>query len=126
LDSLSINQISLTDGFAVDLPTPQILCQPKTMASPQDSRIVHEMGFAPLNPVDVSVGLVTEKLVPKIVSLMTVLQVYKAVSSKTPPPPIFGSPSTHLVLSLIQALPPRKFCVIVVKILQNVGWILPT
>ena len=68
-------------GFADSANT----CQPKTMASPQDSRIVHEMGFAPLNPVDVSVGLMTVKLVPKIVSLMTVLQVYKAVSSKTPP-----------------------------------------
>ena len=36
-----------------------------TMASPQDSRVVYEMGFALLNLVDVPVGRMTIKLYPK-------------------------------------------------------------
>ncbi len=42
------------------------------MASPQDSRIVHEMGFAPIDPVNVPVGWMIVKLYPKIVPLMPV------------------------------------------------------
>jgi hypothetical protein len=42
------------------------------MASPQDSQVVHEMGFAPLNPIDVSVGRMNVKLYPKITPLMPV------------------------------------------------------
>jgi hypothetical protein len=36
------------------------------MATPQDVRIVHKMGFVPLDPVDVSVGRIVVKLYPKI------------------------------------------------------------
>ena len=43
-----------------------------TMASPQDSRTVHEMGFAPLDPVDVPIGRMTVKLYPKITAAMPV------------------------------------------------------
>ena len=42
------------------------------MASPQDSRTVHEMGFAPLDPVDVPIGRMTVKLYPKITAAMPV------------------------------------------------------
>jgi hypothetical protein len=42
------------------------------MATPQDSRVIHEMGFAPLNPVDVSVGWLNVKLYPKIMPSMPV------------------------------------------------------
>jgi hypothetical protein len=44
------------------------------MATPQDSRIVHEMGFAPLDPIDVSVGRMNIKLYPKIMPLMPVYE----------------------------------------------------
>jgi hypothetical protein len=44
------------------------------MATPQDSRVVHEMGFAPLDPVDVSVGRMNVKLFPKIMPLMPVYE----------------------------------------------------
>jgi hypothetical protein len=36
------------------------------MASPQDSRLVYEMGFAPLNLVDVPIGRMTVKSYPEI------------------------------------------------------------
>ncbi len=42
------------------------------MASPQDSRVVYEMGFAPLDLVDVPVGCMTGKLYPKITPAMPV------------------------------------------------------
>ncbi len=42
------------------------------MASPQDSRVIHEIGFAPLNPVNVPVGRMTIKLYLKIMPLMPV------------------------------------------------------
>ena len=42
------------------------------MATPQDSRVVHEMGFTPLNPVDVSVGRMNIKLYPTIMPSMPV------------------------------------------------------
>jgi hypothetical protein len=42
------------------------------MASPQDSRVVYKMGFAPLNLVDVPVGRMTVKLYPKITPMMPV------------------------------------------------------
>ncbi len=41
-----------------------------TIATPQDSRVVHKMGFAPLDPVDVSVGRMNVKLYPKIMPSM--------------------------------------------------------
>jgi hypothetical protein len=44
----------------------------KTMVSPQDSRVIHEMGFAPLDPVNVPPGRTTNKLYPKITPLMPV------------------------------------------------------
>ncbi len=44
------------------------------MATPQDSRVVHKMGFAPLDPVDVSVGRMNIKLYPKIMPLMPVYE----------------------------------------------------
>ena len=43
-----------------------------SMASPQDLRVVHEMGFAPLDPVDVRIGTMTVKLYPKITANMPV------------------------------------------------------
>ncbi len=55
------------------------------MATPQDMRVVHEMGFAPLDPVDVFVGRMSVKLYPKITPSMPVyerahaFQVIKAV-----------------------------------------------
>jgi hypothetical protein len=42
------------------------------MASPQDSRTVSEMGFSPLDPVDVPIGRMTVKLYPKITAAMPV------------------------------------------------------
>ena len=42
------------------------------MASPQDSCVVYEMGFAPLDLVDVPVGRMTVKLYPKITPAMPV------------------------------------------------------
>ena len=42
------------------------------MASPQDLRVVHEMGFAPLDPVDIRIGAMTVKLYPKITAAMPV------------------------------------------------------
>ncbi len=42
------------------------------MASPQDSHIVYEMGFAPLDLVDVPVGRITVKLYPRISPAMPV------------------------------------------------------
>ena len=42
------------------------------MASPQDSRSVHEMGFASLDPIDVPIGRMTVKLNPKITAAMPV------------------------------------------------------
>ena len=42
------------------------------MASPPDLRVVHEMGFAPLDPVDVRIGTMTVKLYPKITAAMPV------------------------------------------------------
>ena len=42
------------------------------MATPQDSRIVYKMGFAPLDLVDVPVGRITVKLYPKISPAMPV------------------------------------------------------
>ncbi len=42
------------------------------MATPHYSRVVHKMGFAPLDPVDVSVGWMNVKLYPKITPLMPV------------------------------------------------------
>ncbi len=42
------------------------------MASPQDSRVVYKMGFAPLVLVDVPVGRMTVKLYPKITPAMPV------------------------------------------------------
>jgi len=44
------------------------------MATPQDSRVVHEMGFTALDPVDVSVGRMNVKLYPKITPLMPVYE----------------------------------------------------
>ena len=44
------------------------------MATPEDSRVVHEMGFAPLDPVDVSVGRMNVKLYPKITPSMPVYE----------------------------------------------------
>jgi hypothetical protein len=44
----------------------------KNNGFPQDSRIIHEMGFTPLDPVDVPVGWMTIKLYPKITPLMPV------------------------------------------------------
>jgi hypothetical protein len=44
------------------------------MATPQDSRVVHEMGFAPLDPIDVSVGWMNVKLYPKITPSMLVYE----------------------------------------------------
>ncbi len=40
------------------------------MASPKDSQVVYEMGFAPLDLVDVPVGRMTVKLYPKITPAM--------------------------------------------------------
>ncbi len=42
------------------------------MASAQDTRVVHEMGFASLDPVNVPVGRMQVKLYPKIVRSMLV------------------------------------------------------
>jgi hypothetical protein len=42
------------------------------MASPQDSLTVYEMGFAPLDLVDVPVCRITVKLYPKITPAMPV------------------------------------------------------
>ena len=42
------------------------------MVSPQDSRVVYEMGFAPLDLVDVPVGRMIVKLYPKITPPMPV------------------------------------------------------
>ena len=42
------------------------------MASPQDSRAVYKMGFAPLDLVDVPVGRMTVKLYPKITPVLPV------------------------------------------------------
>jgi hypothetical protein len=42
------------------------------MASPQDSHIVYEMGFTPLDLVDIPVGCMTVKLYPKISPAMPV------------------------------------------------------
>jgi hypothetical protein len=42
------------------------------MASPQDLRVIYEMGFAPLNPVNVPVARMTIELYPKITPLMPV------------------------------------------------------
>jgi hypothetical protein len=42
------------------------------MASPQDLRVVHEMAFAPLNPVDIRIGAMTIKMYPKITPGMPV------------------------------------------------------
>ena len=42
------------------------------MALPQDLRVVHEMGFAPLDPVDVRISTMTVKLYPKITANMPV------------------------------------------------------
>ena len=42
------------------------------MASPQDSRGVYEMGFTPLDLVNVPVGRMTIKLYPKITPAMPV------------------------------------------------------
>ena len=42
------------------------------MASPKDSQVVYEMGFAPLDLVDVPVGRMTVKLYPKITPAMPV------------------------------------------------------
>ena len=42
------------------------------MASLQDLRVVHEMGFAPLDPVDIRIGAMTVKLYPKITAAMPV------------------------------------------------------
>ncbi len=42
------------------------------MATPQDTRVVHEMGFAPFDPVDVFVGQMSVKLYPKITPSMPV------------------------------------------------------
>ena len=42
------------------------------MASPQDLRVVHEMGFAPLDPVDVRIGTMNVKMYPKIMPVMPV------------------------------------------------------
>jgi hypothetical protein len=39
---------------------------------PQDTQTVYEMGFAPLDPIDVPVGRMFVKLYPKIVPLMPV------------------------------------------------------
>ncbi len=44
------------------------------MATPQDSHVIHEMGFAPLDPVDVSVGRMNVKLYPKIKPSMPVYE----------------------------------------------------
>ncbi len=43
-----------------------------TIASPQDSRVVYKMGFAPLDLVNVPVGCMTVKLYPKISPTMPV------------------------------------------------------
>jgi hypothetical protein len=45
---------------------------PTTMASPQDLLTVYEMGFAPLDLVDVPIGRITVKLYPKITPAMPV------------------------------------------------------
>jgi hypothetical protein len=42
------------------------------MVNPQDTRVVYEMGFAPLDPVNVPVGRMIVKLYPKIIPLMPV------------------------------------------------------
>ena len=42
------------------------------MASAQDTQVVHEMGFAPLDPVDVPVGWMQVKLYLKIMPSMLV------------------------------------------------------
>jgi hypothetical protein len=42
------------------------------MVSAQDTRVVHEMGFAPLDPVNIPVGWMQVKLYPKIVPSMLV------------------------------------------------------
>jgi hypothetical protein len=42
------------------------------MASPQDSRVVYKMGFAPLDLVDVPVSRMTIKLYSKITPVMPV------------------------------------------------------
>ncbi len=44
----------------------------KTMAAAHNTRVVHEMGFAPLDPMDVPVRWMQVKLYPKIVPLMAV------------------------------------------------------
>ncbi len=44
------------------------------MATPQDTRVVHEMGFAPLDPVDVFVGRMSIKLYIKITPSMPVYE----------------------------------------------------
>ncbi len=60
------------------------------MATPQDTRVVHEMGFTPLDPVDVSVGRMSVKLYPKIMPSMPVyerahaIQVNKAALKDLP------------------------------------------
>jgi hypothetical protein len=45
---------------------------PPKMASTQDSHTVREMGFSPLDPVDVPIGRMTVKLYPKITAAMPV------------------------------------------------------
>jgi hypothetical protein len=42
------------------------------MASAQDTQVVHEMGFAPLDPVNIPVGGMQVKLYPKIVPSMLI------------------------------------------------------
>ena len=42
------------------------------MVNHQDTRVVYEMGFAPLDPVDVPVGRMIVKLYPKIIPSMPV------------------------------------------------------
>ena len=60
------------------------------MASPQVSRVVYKMGFAPLDLVDVPVGGMTVKLYPKITPAMPVhehthaFQVNKAALKNLP------------------------------------------
>ena len=44
------------------------------MASAQDTRVVHKMGFAPLDPVNVPAGQMQVKLYQKIVPLMLVYE----------------------------------------------------
>ena len=53
---------------------PNCLISLPKIATPQDKPVVHEMGFAPLDPVNVSVGRMSVKLYPKITPSMPVYE----------------------------------------------------